>query len=70
MAHGHGVETNADGSIRYDGVWIADQPLLIEEDEPTSLAITIRHDGVWTDDQPVWVEQDEPSPAICYHLPQ
>jgi hypothetical protein len=28
MAHGTGVETFPDGSIRHDGTWIEDEPVL------------------------------------------
>jgi hypothetical protein len=28
MAHGKGVETFADGTIRHDGQWIEDEPVM------------------------------------------
>lgn len=27
MAHGKGVETNPDGSVRHDGQWVKDEPV-------------------------------------------
>jgi hypothetical protein len=31
MAHGRGVETNRDGSVRHNGHWIDDEPILIDD---------------------------------------
>ena len=28
MAHGKGVETFPDGSVRHDGLWVEDEPVL------------------------------------------
>ena len=28
MAHGKGVETFPDGSIRHDGLWVEDEPVM------------------------------------------